>query len=37
MKNIIVTTPKTEIENAKKEAEECIKNNGGSYFRFFRK
>jgi hypothetical protein len=33
MKNIIVTTPKTEINNAAKEAEECINNGGGYYFR----
>lgn len=32
-KDIIVTTPKSEIENAKKEADNCIKNNGGYYFR----
>jgi hypothetical protein len=31
--NIIVTTPKGEIKNAKKEAEFCIKNRGGFYFR----
>lgn len=33
MRNIIVTTPKTEIENAKKEAEHCLSNGGGYYFR----
>lgn len=34
MRNIIVTTPKSEMENAYNEAEYC-KINGGSYFRRF--
>jgi hypothetical protein len=33
MKHIIVTTPKSEMFNAKKEAEKCIKEGGGYYFR----
>lgn len=33
--DIIVTTPKTEMENSAKEAENCIKNGGGYYFRRF--
>jgi len=37
MKNIIVTTPKSEIENSRKEAEECAKVGGGFYFRKFKK
>lgn len=31
--DIIVTTPKTEIANARKEAQDCISNGGGYYFR----
>jgi hypothetical protein len=30
---IIVTTPKSEIENSRREAEECKKAGGGRYFR----
>jgi len=33
--DIIVTTPKTEIENSAKEADNCKKRNGGFYFRRF--
>lgn len=33
MKNILVTTPKSEIENSALEAAECIKNGGGFYLR----
>lgn len=33
MSDIIVTTPKSEIGNAAKEAAECIANGGGWYFR----
>jgi hypothetical protein len=36
MKNIIVTTPKTQMDIAKQEAENCINNGGGYYFRTFR-
>ena len=32
-KHIIVTTPKSEMENSALEASECIKNNGGFYLR----
>lgn len=35
--DIIVTTPKTEMENASREAKNCIRNGGGSYFRHFSK
>lgn len=35
--SIIVTTPKKEMANAKKEAEACIQNGGGYYFRRFGK
>ena len=31
--DIIVTTPKSQMANAKKEAEDCIKSGGGIYFR----
>jgi len=31
--DIIVTTPKSQMENAKKEARECIEAGGGVYFR----
>lgn len=33
--DIIVTTPKTEMVNAAREAENCIKEGGGYYFRRF--
>ncbi len=33
--DIIVTTPKSQMENAKKEAEHCISKGGGIYFRRF--
>ena len=33
--DIIVTTPKSEIQTAKEEADECIKLGGGYYFRKF--
>jgi len=33
--NIIVTTPKSQMANAAKEAAECLDNGGGSYFRRF--
>ena len=32
-RHIIVTTPKSEMENSANEAEECIKNRSGYYFR----
>ena len=32
-RSIIVTTPKSEIENSKLEAEACLCNGGGYYFR----
>ncbi len=32
-RNIIVTTPKSEMENSRLEAEKCIENGGGYYFR----
>jgi hypothetical protein len=35
MKDIIVTTPKSESENSAQEAHRCIKNGGGFYFRRF--
>lgn len=35
--DIIVTTPKTEIENGKKEASDVLKNGGGVYFRVLSK
>ena len=33
MKNIIVTTPKSEMENAAQEAQECLVAGSGFYFR----
>lgn len=33
--DIIVTTPKTQMEEAKQEAHDCIRNLGGHYFRRF--
>ena len=33
MKDIIVTTPKSEMDNAAKEAADCIRSGGGYYFR----
>lgn len=33
--DIIVTTPKNSVHNAKLEAEECKKAGGGTYFRLF--
>jgi len=36
-KNLIVTTPKSEMENSAKEAQELIKSGGGYYFRTFKK
>lgn len=33
--DILVTTPKSQIEHAAREAETCIKNGGGYYFRKF--
>lgn len=33
MKHIIVTTPKSEMDNSAKEAEKCIEEGGGYYFR----
>jgi hypothetical protein len=33
MSNIIVTTPKTELKRAEQEAQDCINNGGGEYFR----
>lgn len=33
--DIIVTTPKSEMENSAKEAEDCIETGFGSYFRYF--
>jgi len=33
MKNIIVTTPKSEMQNAAKEAKKCIEDGAGYYFR----
>lgn len=33
--DIVVTTPKSEMANADKEAENCIKDGGGYYFRVF--
>jgi hypothetical protein len=33
MRNIVVTTPKSEIENSAKEAKKCIEDGGGYYFR----
>lgn len=33
MRNIVVTTPIKESENSRKEADDCIKNGGGYYFR----
>lgn len=35
MKNIIVTTPKTEMKHAAEEAEYAKKNPGTQYYRFF--
>lgn len=35
MRDIIVTTPKTEMKNAVKEVEKCINEGGGYYFRRF--
>ena len=35
MKNLIVTTPKSEMENSAKEAQACINSGGGCYFRKF--
>ena len=32
-KNIVVTTPKSEMQNSADEAKECIKQHGGYYFR----
>lgn len=32
-KSLIVTTPKSEMEISAQEAEECIRNSGGFYFR----
>lgn len=37
MRHIVVTTPKSESANSAKEAEQCIKNGGGFYFRTFKK
>lgn len=37
MSDILVTTPKSESKNSENEALDCIKNNGGYYFRYFRK
>ena len=37
MKNIIVTTPKSEIETASKEAKKCINDGSGYYFRTFKR
>jgi len=37
IKDIIVTTPKSESEVAAKESQDCINNGGGSYFRVFRR
>lgn len=34
--DIVVTTPKSEMTNAAKEAENCIKDGGGYYFRCFK-
>ncbi len=34
-KDILVTTPKSEMQSAKSEAEQCLKNGGGFYFRHF--
>ena len=36
MKDLIVTTPKTQIKNAAAEARQCIEQGGGFYFRTFR-
>jgi len=33
MRDIVVTTPKSEISTAAKEAADCIRNGGGYYFR----
>jgi len=33
--DIIVTTPKSEMENSAREAEDCIKTGFGTYFRYF--
>ena len=33
--DLIITTPKCEMKNAKLEAEKCIKDGGGIYFRRF--
>lgn len=33
MKHIIVTTPKSEMANSQREAEECLKSGSGYYFR----
>ena len=33
--NIVVTTPKSEMKNSRREAEECIAAGGGYYFRRF--
>jgi hypothetical protein len=35
MKDILITTPKSESENSRLEAEKCIKNGSGYYFRYF--
>lgn len=35
MADIIITTPKSEMKTAATEAEQCIRNGGGFYFRKF--
>jgi hypothetical protein len=36
-KDIVVTTPKSEMKNAEKEAKYCIESGDGYYFRTFKK
>lgn len=35
-RDVVVTTPKSEMENAAEEARQCIEEGGGFYFRTFR-
>lgn len=36
-RDILVTTPKNQMQNAAEEAQKCIENDGGIYFRRFHK